>query len=164
MKSAAELFEAVRFAVFFGFIMLLAVFLETMAAGDGPSEFVEVGGVLDVGFFKAGELFDELFMGLVAVLIFGVILCGARCATFSHRGPPCGAHLGKAEASGFAAARSLRSERRERSADKCSERSADYRQAHLVKTLVTIALGLAVLAPRAARAQHDMSKMEMSGP
>jgi hypothetical protein len=99
--------------------MLLAVFLETMAAGDGLSEFVDVGGVLDVGFFGARELFEELFVGLVAVLAFGVILYGAWCAAFSHRGPP-GAHLGKAEARGslllaaegslaLAAERSLRS-------------------------------------------------------
>jgi len=92
--------------------MLLAVFLEAMASGDRPSEFVDVGGVLDVGFFGAGELVEELFVGLVAVLAFGVILCGAWCATFPHLLTswivgPGKAHSGKAEASGFVAERSL---------------------------------------------------------
>src|SRR5262245_774872 len=85
-KSAAELFEAVRFAVFLGFVMLLAVFLEAMASGDRASEFVDVGRAWDVGFFGAGELFDELVVGFFAVLAFGVILCGARGAALSHQG------------------------------------------------------------------------------
>ena len=102
MKSAAELVEAVRFAVFLGFVMLLAVFLETVAAGDRLSECVDVGGVMDVGFFGASELVEERFVGLVAVLAFGVILYGARCAALSHRGPPGGVHSGKAEATGLA--------------------------------------------------------------
>src|SRR5262245_46166264 len=148
-KSAAEFVEAVRFAVFLGFVMLLAIFLEAMAAADRPSEFVDVGGVLDVGFFGAGEFVEELFVGLVAVLAFGVILYGAWCAALSHRGPQVVAEPIRARARPVLGAlavkrslncvwrsqrrtralqgakRPLRSERSERFADKCSERCAD---------------------------------------
>jgi len=67
--------------------MLLAIFLEAVTSGDGLSEFVDVGRVGNGGFFGAGELFDELVVGFVAVLAFGVILDGARGATLSHGWP-----------------------------------------------------------------------------
>src|SRR5262245_12973414 len=105
-KSAAEFFEAVRFAVFLVFVMLLAVFLEPVASGDRSSEFVDVGCVWDVGFFGAGELFDELVVCFVAVLAFGVILCSARGATLSHQGLRLWRNpVGQAGGQGFAGAR-----------------------------------------------------------
>jgi len=78
MKSAAE---PVGFAVPIGFVMLLSVLLKTMMSVDRTA--VDVGVILilrgTLRLFAAAVLsmqtFDELGVGLVAVLSFGVILC-----------------------------------------------------------------------------------------
>src|SRR6476660_8783721 len=73
MKSAAE---PVGFAVFFGFVMLLAIFGEPVISGDGKVGILGLGRALR---FLASavlpvQVVDERRMGGVAVLAFGVFL------------------------------------------------------------------------------------------
>lgn len=86
MKSVAELVDLRRFTIPLGQVVLLAVFLEAMAAGFRAAVFGEVVRLgRAFGFFAPVEPFDECPMGLFAVFTFGVGLRGFLATVrFSH--------------------------------------------------------------------------------
>src|SRR5581483_957098 len=90
MKSAAD---PVGFAVFFGFIVLLAVLRKAMVSRDRTPERVDVLVALRraLGLLAAAVLavqrLDERRVGLVALLSFGVRLRTALVVVLWHAAP-----------------------------------------------------------------------------
>src|ERR1051325_10256076 len=86
MKSAAE---PVGFAVLFGFIVLLAVLIETVVSGDRPISVVGLSRALSslaLG-LRALQVLDERCVGLVSVPALDVGLV-VLLVVLRHRCPP----------------------------------------------------------------------------
>ena len=164
MKSAAE---PVGLAVLFGFVMLLAVFPETMVAANRAP--IDVGvvlplrrafGVLATVMFSV-EIVDKRLVRFVAVLIFRAIrralLIVAR--GFRHVLLPN-------ESSGTARLRTGYDERQTQGHDSEIDRFLRLLELQFVTKTSKLALAVVcattIAAPR-ARAQHDMSHMTASG-
>jgi hypothetical protein len=100
MKSAAEPVEPVRFTILLGFVVLLAIFVESMFSLVRPAVCVDVAGNagslvgiarVAFGLLAALKTFEERLVGLFSLLTFRMLLGALLAAVLVFHGwtPAC---------------------------------------------------------------------------